>query len=368
MNSTAELNFTNTAHYSVSLAGFLCFQALGIPFSILGILGNIISIYVWTRKRMHWGMSSTSCYLVALACSDMIYLLTVNIVVLLPNWMRFDKDHNLVPVFSSDLQPMRKIGQPIINVFSNISIYLVVAFTMERFIAVTFPMKGRVMCTPKRAKYIIAAIAITVPLLHIPDFLTLMPYMKNFEDSTFYEIGYNWGVMVLLFAVVPILLLLVFNTMLIRSVVLSGKSRREMTHNRLHAGHNRGHAVLTLTVIIIVVFFILIHTPAAIALCIYTYRAHVQLIVEQSEKNQWSLVFHSINFLTIFNYSLNFLAYSVTSLKFRQTTGELFGFKSARSPQTSGTTISRDNDATVNLSNEAIPDEFKNLYPNRVQL
>lgn len=358
MNLTADPNDTSAA--SVLLAKFLCFQALAIPFSILGILGNIISIHVWTRKRMNWGMSSTSCYLVALACSDMIYLLVINILVLLPKWMKFDNNGDLVPVFTN-LDQMSSIGQPLINVFSNISIYLVVAFTMERFIAVTFPMKGMVLCTPKRAKYIISGIVVTVTLLHIPDFLAMMPNMDKFHESSFYQIGYNWGVVVLLFAVVPILLLSIFNTMLIRSVIISNRSRKRMMQNQRCA--NSDQVVMTMTVILLVVLFFLFHTPAAIALCIWTYRKHANLIKTTSENNRWSLVFYSINFLTIFNYSLNFLAYSVTSYRFRRTTAELFGFsKPVR--HSCNTTIRRDADVTVNLSTEVVSEEMKSLYKN----
>ena len=218
-------------HSSMVWTEFICYQLLGFPISIIGITGNVMNIWVWTAKKMHWGKSSTSCYLVALSCSDLLYLMCINFGRLLPSWSIIDGE-NLVPIFpqTSVIIKLKEVIEPLIDLLANTSIYLVVAFTAERFIAVTYPMKGRIICTPRRASLIILTLIVVILLLHIPIFLEHNPtlQMMGFHESTGYKFGYNWGIMVLLFAVAPLIMLSFFNSMLIKTVMKSRRHRAQM--------------------------------------------------------------------------------------------------------------------------------------------
>ena len=98
-----------------------------------GVTGNLVNIAVLTRR---WMKSSTNSYLTALAIYDMLYLvlaLTLTLVhhesVKTSSWyQRYDKPY----------------GRPLTDTASNTGVWLTLTFTVERYIGVCHPMKGKV--------------------------------------------------------------------------------------------------------------------------------------------------------------------------------------------------------------------------------
>lgn len=303
---------------------FICYQVLGFPISFFGVLGNIMSIHIWTQKEMQWGSSSTSWYLVALSCSDVLYLLTLNFAVLLPGWKKLENGE-LHHMFEDNdtLERLNSIAKPLSDTLVNISIYLVVAFTFERFIAVTYPMKGRLWCTPQRARYVILVLIAAVVVLQIPGFLEHDPTMikRGYPEHKLFRIGYNWGVMVLFFAVLPIILLSCFNSILIRQVFVSRKQRKtlmlQQRRNTVKEKKSENFIVVTMTVILVVIIFFICHTPAAVMLCIYNYKEQFGQF-NSNAHSTWQIAFSAANLLSLINSSVNFLLYSIFSAKFRK--------------------------------------------------
>ena len=321
-------------------ANFLCYQLLGFPISVFGVFGNVMSIWVWTRQSMQWGTSSTSCYLVTLSCSDMFYLLTTNLGLLLPNWMRYTQD-GFQPLFTAPAQKLvvKSVFTPIVDTLSNVSFYLVVAFTVERWIAVNYPILSLAICRPQRARYIILCVIAAVIVLHIPEYIENVPALqkRGYSESKGYNIGYNWGVMVLFFAVTPLALLSVFNTLLVREVLLSKRSRANLTQ----ANKDNAYMAVTITIILVVVLSFICHTPAATILVVFTYREQRQLITAQ-EKSKWKVAFAIANLLSIINSSVNFLLYSAFSAKFRITCCKLICPKLYKHDRQNGVKFNRD--------------------------
>ncbi|XP_067936718.1 FMRFamide receptor-like [Watersipora subatra] len=331
-NSTTDqvlLGNISMQPYAVQLTAFVCYQVLGIPISLFGIIGNIVCIFVWTRKRMQWGVCSTSDYLVALSCSDLVYLLVINIGVLMPNWLVPIQNHfhYIFPRLDS-LHKMHDIAKLITDVSANIGVFAMMAFTIERYIAITYPMKRLAFCTPKKARYILLTGTLVVVLLHIPNTLAEIPSMtnKHYSESIVFHVVYNWGVMVLLFVVAPLFVLSIFNSLLIRSVFIAVKERRAMApfrRFRTHQQERRSCAILTMTIIVVVMVFFLCHSPAAVALIIFTYNGNSLNSNNSKHDSSWDIIFTIVNLLIILSASLNFLIYSVLCGTFRKTVRSL---------------------------------------------
>lgn len=310
-------------HY-VLLSQFICYQLLGIPISTMGIIGNIICIYVWTRKSMQWGCSSTSYYLVALAFTDLSYLLIMSFFLLLPRYLRYVDGHFMQLLdLPHSMEIWFKMAAPVSDVFANFGVFTVVAFTIERYIAITFPLRGMIMCTPKRARCILAIGLGIVTILHIPDLLEQLPEMHKYgySENSLYKIGYNWGVMVTLFAAIPLLTLIIFNLLLVRSVIKSEKIRHKLAaatakKDSIDIGEQKSYTVLTGTVISVVIIFLICHAPAGTILCITTYRQQMQWM-KHTEQHRWDIAYIAANLLAMLNSSLNFIIYSLLSTKFR---------------------------------------------------
>ena len=124
-------------------------QRVAVPLlMVIGLFGNLITVVIMTRRRMR---STTNLYLAALAFVDMMYLVLTFALGLshYPNMAepRFRLYWRLKPFLMM-----------LTDACSNTSVWLTVTFTIERFIAVKYPMEGRVWCTEARAKRLIGCV------------------------------------------------------------------------------------------------------------------------------------------------------------------------------------------------------------------
>ncbi|XP_039966214.1 G-protein coupled receptor daf-37 [Bactrocera tryoni] len=111
-----------------------------------GTIGNILSVFVFSMTKLR--KLSSSIYLAALAISDTCFLWGLFV-----QWMNFID----VDVYNRDF--FCQFFTFLSNWACFCSAWFVVAFTVERFIAVAFPLKRQTMCTVHRAKYVIGALS-----------------------------------------------------------------------------------------------------------------------------------------------------------------------------------------------------------------
>jgi len=99
-----------------------------------GIVANVLTVIVLMRRSML--LSSTNIYLSALAVYDAVYLALAFSM----TWKHYDTVRDQ-PWYVRYMLP---VGRPLIDSASNTAVWLIVSFTVERFIGVRFPMKGKV--------------------------------------------------------------------------------------------------------------------------------------------------------------------------------------------------------------------------------
>ncbi|KAL1517618.1 hypothetical protein ABEB36_001357 [Hypothenemus hampei] len=122
------------------------FQKVIVPIMVcVGVMGNTITVMVLTRRRMR---SSTNIYLSALGIADIIYLFFV----FLLSFKHYDNIHDPKYVLY-----WRFYGliHWLCDAASSTSVWLTVSFTIERYIAVCHPIKGKFFCTENRAKTVV---------------------------------------------------------------------------------------------------------------------------------------------------------------------------------------------------------------------
>lgn len=78
-----ELMVDNDGAYAIVQFQYYVWGITGNIIAALGLVGNILSIIVLTNRRM---MSSTSCYLIALAVFDSIVLISLFLFMALPTF------------------------------------------------------------------------------------------------------------------------------------------------------------------------------------------------------------------------------------------------------------------------------------------
>lgn len=109
--------------------------------------GNILAIIVLAKRRMI--MSSTNNYLAALALVDIAYL-TLTLIL----------NTSQHPCFSGTTlaEILSTVCRPIADFSSNSSVWLTVTFTVERWVAITYPLQSRTWCTVNRSRKIIIGV------------------------------------------------------------------------------------------------------------------------------------------------------------------------------------------------------------------
>ncbi|BHF84092.1 hypothetical protein SprV_0902724200 [Sparganum proliferum] len=363
----------------IFIARLICGKIITPIICLTGIVANSINMIVLTRE---WMRSSTNVYLTAVAASDLIYL-THSLLFSLQVYAgarRCSLYMYTVPIIHGTA-----------NLFSNMTTWLTVSFTIERFINISFPIFGHRFCTRRKARVAVIVVCIASFIFTFPDYLqnkvvpqtyangSLVPDGMYIVTSSKYHkfltaCGYAF-INQTAFVILPLLLLTVFNTLLIFKVLSAHRKRRGMSkspeeENRkgisgirplvarstpcpadgldgtgafqqrtLNAVVNTSVAVakikprksgfgeqqrITIMLIAIVVAFLLLQMPSTV-LNILGSLIDIDSRRKDLQFASMIIIFSNIsNVLLFFNATMNFVFYSLFSLKFRTTCKALF--------------------------------------------
>lgn len=204
--------------------------------------------------------------------------------------------------------------------------WLTVAVTIERFIAIKFTLRARLICTISRAKKAIAAIFITSCLFHISKFFEYMvnPDMNSPSPVLTTWLGQNQAYETYLFSVnislaviIPFLSLIIINILLIVGLVSHNAEMRQTIQS---SSSRRDMVQITVVVITMVTVFISCHAIGVyLALMISVIGRNAAFAVPINT----ALRFIN-NLLVLVNSSVNFVLYSIISQRFRKMAKEVF--------------------------------------------
>ncbi|XP_062543398.1 cysteinyl leukotriene receptor 1-like [Armigeres subalbatus] len=341
-----------------------------IPALVLfGSIGNILSVLVFFKTKLK--KLSSSYYLAALGLSDTCYLVGLFI-----PWL------NLVDIKIYTLEVYCQFFTFFSNLCSFLSVWFVVAFTVERFIAVLYPLKRQTMCTVRRAKMVITALTLIGVFISLPVIFFASPLYSPAMNETICDMPeeykdqmtmFNYLDTILVF-VVPFTVIVVLNTFTALTVWKFAGVRRTMTMPRSFGGlresrrHHHQHQLnlsssdaqllngntvvqqvhhysrgrvansqikVTKMLLIVSTVFVCLNLPSyAVRVKIFlgTEHAHIVLLVQ----NCCHLFFMT-------NFGINFILYCVSGQNFRKAVFGMFRKHSMRQinqEQASGTQIS----------------------------
>ncbi|XP_050389611.2 FMRFamide peptide receptor frpr-18 [Patella vulgata] len=298
-------------------------QKILVPFvAAIGLLGNSLNVFVLRHPFMK-GIS-TNFYLFILCLADIFYLI-------LSLSLSFkhcsDTDQHISAFY------FIVYARPLTDLSGNIAVWITVAFTIERYIGVRLPMKGKIWCTVRKAKIVSFVIFIFCLVNTFPEFFE-MEIITNqhghlrceyttFAQHSNYQIGYYWW-FVTIFTFVPFSCLFLFNGLLIRSLLEAKKCRKlllKWESKQASLKYKREQHKVTLMLITIVIIFLLCQLPWTILLLYRTYLSERDL---QEPINDIRIAGNVCNLLVQLNASVNFYLYSFFSKKFRKTLKRIF--------------------------------------------
>lgn len=210
---------------------------LGVCICVIGIIGNFLSIIVLTRKSMK--KLSTYSYLLGLSICDEISL-TLTVIILL---------HYASPtriILSQSLSSKHKILliyiYPIVASTQALSVWITLAFTVDRYLYVCHPYYGRLYCTRKRACFVLIALYLLAAIYSIPQFLErtyvvidvvgtkhVFQNYTSFGRNPYFIYIYHLFIYCLFVCFIPITIIVVLNGFLVFDIIKSNKRHRELS-------------------------------------------------------------------------------------------------------------------------------------------
>ena len=251
-----------------------------------GSLGNCLSVIVFFGTKLC--QYSSSIYLGALAISDTGFLVSVFVV-----WL------NMVEVGLFNKPGFCQFFIYLTTLCSFMSVWLVVAFTIERFIAVQYPLYRQSMCTVTRAKLTVTVLIILGLILCSPVLWFSAPRLQSNEKGNVTEchlaegleswaIVYNVIDTVFTFAI-PFTVIIILNVLIARAIYRHIKIRKSLTNEprivkerQSYAQsfrHNFAQTKITKMLLVVSSVFLCFNLPA------YVLRIHAFLHVRTSKKN-----------------------------------------------------------------------------------
>lgn len=165
--------------YAESIGDYLTFYYTPL-IVFVGSIGNILSIFVFFCTKLK--RLSSSYYLAALGISDTCFLILSFV-----SWLNFQHINIIHRNYICQLYTFLQ------SVCSFMSVYIVVAFTVERFIAVQRPFKvfTKSICTVRQAVIILCCLVALGCIFSLPLIIFSGPVFNQSNNSTVCNVVIN---------------------------------------------------------------------------------------------------------------------------------------------------------------------------------
>lgn len=190
---------------------------------------NVLAILVLSQPTMR--STSFGIYLLILALTDIIYLNSSLLV------SYIEHSTNFTVNLACWLQC--KLHLTILNLFSHLASWTIVAVTIDRIIVMSLPLHAHLYCTPRRALKVSLGLFITFLTIDGKEIFTVTgrffipgtsQYLYTFVNPSYAEFWTKYGIwIVTLLNHLTFPLLLILNTILIYFLCIVIKMRRQMT-------------------------------------------------------------------------------------------------------------------------------------------
>jgi hypothetical protein len=323
-----EFNFTfsfhkpeqawyNNAEYVIKrhVTSYIC---------LFGMFGNLINLAVLSRKslmeRMERMERASHVGLIALAVSDFLYCTC-----------SFPQAYvGTVSYTSGGIDfwlVYQAYGFASMNCFLLTSTWLTVAMAVCRYLAICYPLRARQYLGMTASRAIICSVFALSLIFNLPRFffnkITCTEYPDLRREYTKIDgaipsdspghVTYMW--LYFIFGILlPLLVLAYCNIFLVRALHESRHLRRQ--HSSSTGQNHDSTRIVTLTLCVIVVMYILLVGPAELV-------TFWRLFVDKDTLNQYNFAVRICNALQMLNFAVNFILYCIINVHFRRVVRDL---------------------------------------------
>ena len=327
-NTTSHEHSACTLFYDndeVMLSHIICLYGTAF-FVIIGLTGNIMNILVFSRKDMR--NVSSNIYLLLLALSDSIYLVSVFSSKILNTLYCLYYRDSAIDIYNRSNTMCRTV-QFLMDLTSDYSTCLVLLFTLERFVAVFAPTQFKSLCTAQRAKIVcFVMFLITVGSIGPYHFM----YMKVQVTKTgnmycaidsHYESVFSttYVVEMIIYRVIPTVLTAGFNISIIYKVIKLKRKRQKWSNiqNKGKAQKRDDRSIqLTIMLIIVSSTYIILFLPVLTVFFITKLRREYEFIRLSIPVDPLFAFKNYAELLYVIGHSINVFLYTITGQVFRE--------------------------------------------------
>lgn len=292
---------------------------------VIGTFGNLFSFCILFQKR---GKYSTYNYLSALALLDLLVLY----IGLLRLWF----GQFMIDILNTN-NILCKVGVFLGYVCSDTSVWLIVTVTIERCIAVMFPLRAPTLCNVRNARVaILSIISVFVAVnchflwsveLHYYKYNSVLITKCHATTAFTYLVDEIWPwVDAAIYSFVPFLIITLLNSFIIKHIVSARHVRNmlrqqsSLSHRNasLHPNQKQNEASKRITITLLAVSFTFLITTLPMNL-VLIYTSSVDTIDQDDDATfaKRQLIGSVAEMLMYVNHSVNFILYCMTGKKFR---------------------------------------------------
>ncbi len=302
------------------LMRFICEVVLSLPIAILGIIGNLLAFVVYCN---HKHKLTTTVLLQALAICDTLVLISSILLRCLRyvGWAAYQEIYHYVFLALF----------PMVYFFRLADTWLTVLLTIDRFIAVCYPLHAQRLCTMRRTYILIAVLLTSTFVFSLPRLFLEYNIHPNGSDFNLnpmnqrqeHVFGYRIVAFFLAMYLVPMMLLIVLNTRLVSALRRANAYRAlAMQHVRdvscrqtLEMGYKINRSITTIVVTVVVVCIVCNSTSMAVHIIHSLHMLFVQELFFVDGPRRY--LANISNLMITINSSINFIIYCLCSRTFR---------------------------------------------------
>ncbi|PAV58768.1 hypothetical protein WR25_10831 [Diploscapter pachys] len=144
------------------------------------------------------------------------------------------------------------------HISRTLNVYVCLAVTVDRYIAVRYPLHSKIWCTPKKAVMVLVGIAVFTLIYRIPVFFELINDDKdcgllihtNFGKGPFMQVYYHIYTNILLNVIIPWIIMIFLNSYIVYLVHQAYKVRGNMQGKDAKNDSNKRRCTLMATAMI----------------------------------------------------------------------------------------------------------------------
>ena len=275
---------------------------------LFGSCGNIINLYIWSRKRMY--VANFTPYIIALSLTDMSLL-----IIRLPA-VTFDLLVDLDQMAPVEKQPILWQGyywysHLMLDTFLACSVWIMTTVTLMRYIIVCHPIRAKIIISPVKSRVMLIGIPLLAISLNLPGaFISYTVENNTIKPRDELDHKIYWNIrnvcdlyipsIMMTYFVIRLCLVLRRNNKIIDNIFAGN----EVIKERRLAQQN----MLTRTLVSTIVAFLVFLTPRALADFLY-------MLDDVTVK----IYIRTISYpLTYTNFAINVVMYSISNSQFRR--------------------------------------------------